>query len=132
MMKTKTLLMMCGTFEIATGVAMIAAPGFVMREFFLGSASADIAMARAVGFGPLILGCICWPVGDDVDSQLIFAQLTYNSLTALYLGYLRLEGGFTSPLLLPISALHGLIAIILAGLAYERFSIVQSGRAKEH
>jgi hypothetical protein len=64
--------------------------------------------------------------------QLIFAQLTYNALTVLYLGYLRLEGGFTSSLLLPISALHGLMAIILAGLAYERFSIAQSGRAKEH
>jgi hypothetical protein len=131
-MKTKTLLRICATFEIATGVAMIAAPGFVMREFFGGSSSADIAMARGVGFGPLLLGSICWPVGGDIDVQGLCAQLAYTSLTALYLGYLRLEGGFTSSLLWPISALHGLIAIILTDLAFERFSIAKSGRAKQH
>jgi hypothetical protein len=48
-----------------------------------------------------------WPVGEDIDAKLLSAQLTYNSLTALYLGYLILEGGFTSALLWPTCALHG-------------------------
>jgi hypothetical protein len=132
-MTTKTLLRICASFEIATGVALSMVPDFVVREIFGGgSLDGDIAMARGAGFGVLLLGLICWPIGDDVDTRLLWAQLAYNVLTALYLGYLKQEGGFTSTLLWPTCALHGLIAIMLIGLIYERFSTVKSGRANQH
>jgi hypothetical protein len=130
---TKAILRSCGTFEIATGVALIIVPGFVVGEIFGGSLSDDIAIAGLAGLGPLLLlGLVCWPTGDAINARLVWSQLAYTSLTALYLGFLRLESGFGSALLWPTCALHGLIAILLGGMAYERFSITKSGRTNQH
>jgi len=47
---------MCATFEIATGIALIVAPDFLVREIFGGgSLSGDIAIVRGAEFGPYYL-----------------------------------------------------------------------------
>ena len=119
-MTKQTLLRVCAAFEIATGVASIANPDFVVREIFGGGSSGDFAITRAVGVGPLVLGLVCWPSGDDIAARIIWAQLAYNLFTAIYLGFLRLAGGFASTLLWPLCALHAVIALMLAGLVYEK------------
>jgi len=48
-----------------------------------------------------------------------YGLLTYNLLSTLYIGYLSLVGGFFGYLLWPAFALHGLLAVLLAGPAYE-------------
>ena len=132
-MKTKTLLRVCASFEIVAGFVLIAVPDFVIREIFGGGPlSSDVAIVGGGGLGLLLLGLVCWPIGDDIDEQLLWAQLAYNLPAALYLGYLRLKGGFTSALLWPTCALHGLIAMLLVGLVYEKFSTVKPGRANQH
>jgi hypothetical protein len=124
-MTTQTLLSVCAAFEIATGVASIAKPDFVVREIFGGDLSGDITIAKAVGFVLLILGLVCWQRGDDTA---IWALLVYNLFTALYLGFLRLAGGFVSTLLWPLCALHAVITLMLAGLAYESISTARARR----
>ena len=53
-MTKQTLLRVCAAFEIATGVASIANPDFVVREIFGGGSSGDFAITRAVGVGTLL------------------------------------------------------------------------------
>ena len=120
-MTTKTMLKLCATFESASGVALIAFPNSIVRAFVEDGLPGDVELARIAGLAPLLLGLVCWPKGDDdVSAQILMAQFVYTLLIALYLAYLRLAGGFASTLLLPISALHGLLALLLAGLAVER------------
>jgi hypothetical protein len=45
--------------------------------------------------------------------------LTYNLLTTLYLGYLRIGGGFAGYLLWPAFVLHALLTLLLARPAKE-------------
>jgi hypothetical protein len=99
----------------------LAVPDSVIRTLLGSDSSGDIAIARIAGFGPFLLGLACWPGEDDVvTAQVLWAQLTYNLLIALYLGYLRVGGGFVSSALWPACALHASLALLLAGTAYER------------
>ncbi len=126
---TITLLRLCATFESATGVVQIAFPDFLVRVLFgSGGLSSDIVVSRGAGLGPFVLGLACWPIEDDVAATVIWAQLVYNLLVALYLGYLRIAGGFVGALLWPACALHAVIALLLAVLAYERVSAAKAGR----
>ena len=107
--------MLCATLEGATGVALIADPGFVVRVL-LGAALSDggIAIGRLAGLGLLSLGLACWPSSKDAAERTICALFTYNLLAALYLGYLRVGGSFVSYLLWPACSLHALLALLLA------------------
>ena len=129
---TRTLLRLCATFEGVTGIALMTEPDFIVRELFGGGLSGDIAIARATGLCSFFLGLACWPIGDDIAGQVIWAQLAFNLLTALYLGYLKLAGGFVSALLWPVCVLYAVIALLMAGLAYERVSAAKTGRANQH
>jgi hypothetical protein len=131
-MTTRTLLRLCATFEGVTGIALMAEPDVIVRELFGGGLSGDITIARAAGFCLFFLSLVCWPSEDDTAGQVIWAQLAYNLLTALYLGYLKLAGGIVSALLWPVCALYAVIALLLAGLAYERVSAAKTGRANQH
>jgi hypothetical protein len=131
-MTTKTLLRVCATFDGVTGIVLMAEPDFSVRELFGGGLSDNIAIARAAGLCSFFLGLACWPSGDDIAGQVIWAQLAYNLLTALYLGDLKLTGGFVSALLWPVCAQYAVIALLLAGLAYERVSAAKIGRAIQH
>ena len=50
------------------------------------------------------------------------ALFTYNLLAGLYLGYLRVGGGFVSYLLWPACVLHIAFALLLVRPAYETAS----------
>jgi hypothetical protein len=101
--------------ELATGIALIVAPGFVVRVLLGADASgAGIAVARVAGLGLLSLGVACWPGGNETTPQTARALFIYNLLTALYLGYLRVGAGFVSYLLWPACVLHALLTILLA------------------
>jgi hypothetical protein len=119
-MKTRTLLKLSVGLEAATGLALIALPEVVARVLLgAGLSASGIAVARVAGFGLLSLGLACWPGGDDATPQAIRALFTYNLLAALYLGYLRVGGGFDGLLLLPASILHAVLTLLMARPAYE-------------
>jgi hypothetical protein len=90
---TRTLLRLCATFEGVTGIALMTEPDFIVRELFGGGLSGDIAIARATGLCSFFLGLACWPIGDDIAGQVIWAQLAFNSSPRFYLGYLKRAGG---------------------------------------
>jgi hypothetical protein len=121
-MNTRTMMMLSSAIEIATGVALIAVPDLVARVL-LGAELNDsgIAVARLAGCGLLALGLACWPTGDHDTPRATRALFTYNLLAGLYLGYLRVGGGFAGFLLWPASALHVVFAMLLARPAFASF-----------
>ena len=107
--------MMSAAIEAATGVALIAAPDLVARVVLgAGLSDSGVAVARVAGFGLLALGLACWPVNDDAAPQAIRALFVYNLLAGLYLGYLRVGGGFTGFLLWTACALHVVLGVLFA------------------
>src|SRR5271165_4991121 len=120
-MTTRTLVLLSAAIEAATGVALIADPDFVVH-FLLGAglSGSGIAVARVAGFGLLALGLACWPGGNDATAQATRALFVYNLLAGLYLGYLRVAGGFAGFLLWPACILHVLLAFLLARPAAAR------------
>ena len=114
-MTTKIVMTVSGAVEAATGVALILVPEVVSR-LLLGVelGSAGIALARVAGFGFLSLTIACWPPGDEPSRQTIRALFVYNLLAGLYLGYLRVGGGFAGVLLWPACILHVVLAFLLA------------------
>ena len=99
---------------------MIAVPDFVARLLLgAGLSASGMAVARLAGFGLLALGLACWPTADDATPSAVRALFAYNLLAALYLGYLRVGGGFVAFLLWPACALHAVLALLLARPAYE-------------
>jgi hypothetical protein len=118
-MKTKTLLMLSSSIEFVTGLALIAAPGLVANLLLsAGLAPGGQATARVGGIALVSLAIACWPRGEGEHAQPIVALFLYNLLSAFYLGYLKIGGEFSSFLLLPASALHGLLALLFARPAY--------------
>ena len=111
--KDKTLLTISASLELATGVAVIAAPGLVTRVLL----SADLtpageAIGRVGGCALISLAIACWPRSTGDHSQPIRALLFYNLVAACYLGYLGISGEFASPFLLPAAVLHGVLALL--------------------
>jgi hypothetical protein len=114
-MTARTLVVLSSAIEMATGLALIARPAFVGRALLGTDLSAPgIAVARVAGLGLFSLGLACWPGQHDITPQTARALLIYNLLAALYLGYLRVGGGFVSYLLWPASILHAVLTILLA------------------
>jgi hypothetical protein len=119
-MTTLTLLRLSAGLEAATGVALIAVPDLAAHAVLgTGLSASGIAVARVGGFGLLSLGLACWPGGYVATAHTTWALFTYNLLAALYLGYLRVGGGFVSFLLWPACILHALLALLMARPAYE-------------
>ena len=107
--------MISAAIEAVTGVALIAVPDLV-AGLLLGAelSPSGVAVARVAGFGLLSLAIACWPSGDDATHQAIRALFAYNLLAGLYLGFLRVGGGFTGLLLWPACALHLILGAMLA------------------
>ena len=120
-MNIRSLVMLSAAIEAATGLALIAVPSLVAR-LLLGAGLSDsgIAVARLAGIGLLCLGLACWPSGDDATQLAIRALFTYNLLAALYLGYLRVGGGFVSHLLWPACVVHAVLTLLLVRAARAR------------
>ena len=118
-MKTKTLLMLSSSIEFVTGLALIAAPGFVVNLLLsAGLGAGGEAVARVGGLGLVSLACACWPLREDDQTQPVRALFLYNLLAACYLGYLRIGGEFSSVALFPAAILHGVLALLFARPAY--------------
>ena len=113
-MITRTLVRLSAAIEAATGVALIVAPDFVVR-LLLGAelSGSGIAVARVAGIGLLSLGLACWPTAGNATPSAVRVLFAYNLLAALYLGYLRVGGGFVGVLLWPACLLHALLALLL-------------------
>jgi hypothetical protein len=113
-MNTRILVMLSAAIEVATGLALIAAPGLAAHLLLgAGLSNSGIAVARLTGIALVCLGLACLPRGHDATQPAISALLAYNLLAALYLGYLRVGGGFVSYLLWPACVLHGVLALLL-------------------
>jgi hypothetical protein len=93
----------------------MADPPLVVR-LLIGAGLSDggVALGRVCGFALLSLGLACRPRGRVVTAPAASALLTYNLLTALYLGYLGVIAGFSGYLLWPACVLHALLAVLLA------------------
>ena len=113
-MTARTFVRVSAAIEAATGIALIADPGLVVRILLgAGVAEAGIAIGRVGGFGLLSLGLACWPNGDEVTVRATWVLFLYNLLASLYLCYLRL-GEFTGYVLWLAVGLHAVLAVLLA------------------
>src|SRR5271169_2488488 len=119
-MTPKRLVMLSAALVLATGIVLMTAPEFVVRVLLGGGFSGDVKMARFAGFAQFILGLVCWPGRDNTTTRTIWSLFTYNLLSALCLGYFLLTAGSVRVLLGLAGAIHALLALLLAGLAYER------------
>ena len=119
-MKDKTLLVLACSLELATGIVAIAAPSFLSGVLFSTELTpSGEAIGRVCGFGLISLAVACWPRVEDHPTQSIRALFLYNILVACYLGYLRIVGEFSSGFLLPVCAVHGLLALSFVRPVYE-------------
>jgi|ERR1039457_4643058 hypothetical protein len=120
-MRTRTLVLLSAAIEAVTGLALITDPDLVARVLLgVGLSGSGIVFGRVAGFGLLSLGLACLPSGDEATAQVTRALFTYDLLATLYLGYLRIGGGFAGYLLWPSVSLHGLLTLLFARLAYGR------------
>lgn len=114
-MNTKMVLTASAAIEGATGVVLVLIPEIVSRVLLgIELNSAGVALARVAGLGFLSLAIACWTRGNSASLQAIQALFVYNLLASLYLGYLRVGGGFTGYLLWPACILHVVLALLLA------------------
>ncbi len=126
-MTTKTVIMFSSAIELATGVALIAAPDLVAHLLLgVGLSNSGVAVGRLAGVAVLSLGLACWPGRDGASAHSTRALFAYNLLAALYLGYLRVGGGFAGYLLWPACALHALLTLLLLRPAYGTVSPSQA------
>jgi hypothetical protein len=112
----RTILRFAAATEMATGIGFIFAPALVIALLVRGDIS-DLTslVARVLGITLLALGLAGWPGRQDADGGMAAFRglLTYNALVALllaYVGAVRATGG---PLLWPVVAVHGVVALLL-------------------
>ena len=109
----KRVLIFAATGEVATGLALLIVPSFVV-QLLLGAEPTKVAVpiARVAGIALIALGIACWP-GPPLAGMLI-----YGALVALYLTYLGFLGTFTGVLLWPAVVLHLTLTILQIGRAH--------------
>ncbi|MDA0160748.1 hypothetical protein OM076_10770 [Solirubrobacter ginsenosidimutans] len=102
-------------FEIATGVALVAAPSVVL-DALIGSSTADASVVgRVLGGALLALGIgggLTDPRAPERGIRVAF--VVYNASTAALLASAGIAGSADGVLLWPASALHALIAVGIA------------------
>jgi hypothetical protein len=113
----RRVLAVAGVGEIATGLALFAAPSLVGR-LLLGEGLAGVAIpvARVAGIALIGLGIACWP------GTPLVGMLSYGAAVTLYLAYLGIAGGMGGILLWPAVVLHVILTALL---------IWESARGKE-
>ena len=108
----KNLLIISAAIEVATGVALLAAPSAIVGVLVGGplDSSAALAVGRVGGAALLSLGTVCWFASRDPHSRaasgVVAAMLFYNVVAAAILTYARLVAGLTGIGLLPAIVLH--------------------------
>jgi hypothetical protein len=119
-MQNKTLLKFSSSLELATGIALIVAPGVVAKVLMsVGLTPGGEAIGRVGGCGLFSLAIACWPRAVGDHAQGIRALFLYNFMAACYLGYLIVGGEFRGILLLSACALHGLLALFFIRPVYQ-------------
>jgi hypothetical protein len=127
-MKATSLMRLCVLFEWVSGMVLIVHPDVCVPHFLNAPLHpADFALARSIGFVSLFLGMVSWPVGADIDPLAVFSQLAFNLLSASYFGYLTFAGSPLDSLPLSACASHSLIAVLIAGLIYEKAVALRCG-----
>jgi hypothetical protein len=124
-MKTKTLLTISASIELATGIAIILSPRLVANVLFSTELNpGGEAIGRVGGCGLVSLAIACWPRGACLPGEREHEQPTralflYNLLAACYLSYLELSGDFASPFLIPAALLHTILTLLFIRPIYE-------------
>ncbi len=95
--------------EGVTGLALVLAPGLVVR-LLLGTdlSPAAVPAARVAGIAIAALALACWPGPPRAG------MLAYGAAVALYLAGLGVTGTATGPLLWPAVAAHVALTCLLA------------------
>lgn len=121
LVKSKLLLTISSSIELATGIAVFAAPSLVASVLLsTGLTPGGEAVARIGGAGLTALGIACWPRREGENAHAIRALFLYNLVAACYLGYLKCCGDFRSFLLLPACVLHGVLALLFVQPVLQR------------
>ena len=112
----KSLLIVSAAVEVATGVALLAAPSAIVR-ILVGDpldSPAALAVGRVAGAALLSLGTVCWLASRDPHSRAasgaVAAMLLYNVAAVAILAYARLVADLTGIGLLPAVILHAVLA----------------------
>jgi hypothetical protein len=127
-MTTRTPVMLAAGLEVATGVALIVSPTLVVGVLFgVGLSDGGVAVGRVGGFALLSLAIACWP-RSDAALPATRALFLFNLLTAVYLGYLRINGTFITYFMLPACIIHAVLALLLARPAYKSDGLIESGQ----
>jgi hypothetical protein len=118
-MRNKTLLVFSASLELATGIALIAVPNLVATALLSAELTpSGMTVGRVGGIALFSLAIGGWPRSQGDHTQPIRALFFYNLMVACYLGYLKFGGEFSSFLLLPACALHGLLALLFVRPVY--------------
>lgn len=104
----RNVLKLAAAGEIATGLALLFAPSFVVA-LLLGQDldRTVLPIARVTGLALIGLGIACWP------GPPLIAMLAYSTAVAAYLAYLGLTGGATGTFLWPAVVLHLVLSALL-------------------
>jgi hypothetical protein len=110
----KKLLALAAVVEAATGLALIAVPGIVVR-LLLGAeiSGASIPLGRVAGAALLALGVACWLARNDRQSRtargLVVAMLMYNIVATAVLAFAGIGLGLHGVALWPAVVLHAVM-----------------------
>jgi hypothetical protein len=121
-MNTRLLFKASAIVEILTGLALLAAPQFVIGLLLGdGLGAIGIAVARVLGIGLVSVGVAAWE-SPERDSRLAprVGLCIYNIGIAVLLVILGTTGGMHAPLLWPVASLHGLIGAIMLWKIFPR------------
>ena len=114
-MNTRLLFKTSAIVEVLTGLALIAAPLFVIGLLLGdGLGPTGVAVARVLGIGLLSVGVAGWESpGQDTRLAPRAGLCVYNVGAAIVFAILGTSGGMTGLLLWPVAVLHALIGALM-------------------
>ena len=129
----KLLLILTAVFEVATGLALLAAPSMTV-SILLGAeleAPAGAIAGRIAGAALVALAIICWRARrgerDGVATGVVAGMFFYNVATALIVAYAGSALGLHSPFMWPVIAMHAVLAVWCAAVLLPRKPTDASG-----
>ena len=123
-MNTRAVLLISAAFELATGIALVAAPNLVASILLFPGAAAvwrSVDTAGGIWFSCLRHRLLATGRRRTSGTNPQKTLFLYNLVAAVYLGYLRIAGEFAGLLLLLACIFHALLALLLAKPANRSF-----------
>lgn len=116
MSQPTALLTMAALFEGATGVALILAPGLVVRLLFASELDGTgLSVARVAGMVLFAFALTCWVAARNGEPKAItVGMLVYNLLVGAYFVSFGARAPETAPLLWPVAVFHVVFAVLFA------------------